>query len=781
MFYDRILSVYPFMARSPKELRRRKKQVKKLKKRLLVFLLTMAMCCPLILEPLSVLADGDENAATVETEEILQEQGGAEGSPIISAPEFAEGLIYAEAPQRYLTAGDSFTAEPKQERFTVNSNERVTLEVITSAPAGTTLSYQWQKYHQEENGDWEPTALEGETSSTYQTEPITQYTMYNCIVRDSESHEEYVFFYITRQNHFRADAVESRVIIERGQSATIAVVASGDELDGVTYKWDHGPTTASCVVSEPGNYYCTVKDKFLNSYGVSVRVGYENHFSAWAEESRVFVAKGGNATLKVNASGDDLTGVTYAWSQRLLVEGSTNNYRYVTLQGETGNTLPVSNITERGEYYCDVKDAYGNYSYIQFVVGINNHLSVKTNQSQVSVNYGGTATLKAIATADEMDGLTYRWTRNDNTGYVFNEVTGNTFTTGAITEFESYCCTVTDKYGNIGEAYFSISVNNHFQASAETNPIKISKGGKATLKVTVSGDDITGVTYRWREVFVSQDGAGNYFTSSIPIQDATQSSYQTDALNEPKQFQCIATDRFGSDSYVNFQVVFENHFTARAEKQEQSVSPGGKATLSVNVTGDDLSKVTYRWEELVKETNGGTFTYTRRGIPNETASSLNTGAISDRKEYYCVANDGYGSEISVWFIVDIENHFSAKAVKSKVTVASGENAELEVSCSGDDLTGITYAWYLQHDNAMPELLEGVTSSKLILRNITQAASYRCIAQDKYGKSSYVWFTVGIENHLTLKAEKRNYYVNPGGSVELSVNASADNMTQLTYQ
>ena len=38
--------------------------MKKLKKRLLVFLLSMAMCCPLLLNPMTVFADGEGSIDT---------------------------------------------------------------------------------------------------------------------------------------------------------------------------------------------------------------------------------------------------------------------------------------------------------------------------------------------------------------------------------------------------------------------------------------------------------------------------------------------------------------------------------------------------------------------------------------------------------------------------------------------------------------------------------------------------------------------------------------------
>ena len=116
------------------------------------------------------------------------------------------------------------------------------------------------------------------------------------------------------------------------------------------------------------------------------------------------------------------------------------------------------------------------------------------------------------------------------------------------------------------------------------------------------------------------------------------------------------------------------------------LSLGDKAMLGVDVSADDVSNVTYQWYTYDQQTGNAI-------ISGATGKTYETEPIRQKKQYFCLVNDGYGTSQRISFTVTVDNHLEVQTDSSYVIVPKGEKAMLSASVSADDLTGVSYQWY----------------------------------------------------------------------------------------
>lgn len=156
--------------------------------------------------------------------------------------------------------------------------------------------------------------------------------------------------------------------------------------------------------------------------------------------------------------------------------------------------------------------------------------------------------------------------------------------------------------------------------------------------------------------------------------------------------------------------------------------------------------------------------------------------------------DRYGNVSICNFGIIINNHFMAHPVDIDGEVSSEEsvsfvipptkNLILSVAASADDMSKLTYTW---HEN--DQVIEGAGTKELSVKPSANT-SYTCRVSDQYGNSANCYFYINVENHLevypvdregnTLTSSSVNLTLSPKEEVSLSVVASADDMSDLTY-
>ena len=557
-------------------------------------------------------------------------------------------------------------------------------------------------------------------------------------------------------------------------------------------------------------YYFGVEtmQSIIASVTVLLEIYFENNFSAWAENSNVYTNYGDSAKLVVLVDGADLSGVSYRWSVlRKVTHGEGDDAwtseTYVDIDGATDSSYVTGPVTERETYRCIASDAYDNSLEVYFSVILDMHLTAEAVQTYVRVAPGETATLEVRASSDDPDKITYQWRdyrevtygEGDNTwtGWEYVDIDGATdssYTTDPITETKDYFCRVSDGYGVTREVWFRAEVDSHFSAQAVQQDVYVPLGETATLEVTATSDDPDRITYEWRALQRNYYEDGNYWTDWVVIDGATESSYVTGPVTERTEYYCYVYDGYGNVRSIWFNVNVETHFTAQAVQESVYVAPGETATLEVAASSDEPDKITYQWRVLQKHYDvDGSYWNEWSDIEGATGSSYVTAPVTERTQYSCVVEDGYGRSEEIWFGVYVETHFTAEPVEQSVTVGIGETATLEVAASSDDPDKITYQWrsaqkhYYEDGGYWNEWsdIEGATNSSYVTLPITERAEYSCRVSDGYGYSTEIWFSVYLETHFTAQAEDDRIAAPFGETPVLQVIASSDDPGKITYQ
>lgn len=198
----------------------------------------------------------------------------------------------------------------------------------------------------------------------------------------------------------------------------------------------------------------------------------------------------------------------------------------------------------------------------------------------------------------------------------------------------------------------------------------------------------------------------------------------------------------------------DNHliaYPAGSEPDESGVYPSGIAltvmpheevTLSVVVSADDISSLTYTWFI--------------NGILIEGERTTSLEVIEPRTAYYkCNVEDQYGNSVSCIFNVNVENHLNVEPIGFELTKPStvypyaffNEELTLSVKATADDVSDIKYSWYAYDlpgegyaHIGKDGQIEGATESEytLIPEKITV---YSCYVQDRFGNEKYIQFYV----------------------------------------
>ncbi len=701
----------------------------------------------------------------------------------------------------YVDNGFSARAANGQSEFYVSVGDSLTLSVEATANDPSDMKYTWYRFEYDESThDWAAVSelLPGETGSSYTTSALTKRVRYSCNVEDRYGNLNFVDFYIIIQNEFEAHAKnnETQILLPPGGTAVFEVEASGG-VAPITYQWsrsgfdENGESyyyildcvSNRCVLTDAKageSYWVHVEDSTGNYREILFTVLVDNEFSAWQKNGsdKVYFTPGDDVTLEVEVTGLYLDGVTYQWCREYLEYG----WELKPIDGETSSSFTIHNVTANVNYFCYVKDKYGNDVYVGFYLEVENHFQAypENNIYNFTVSPGTTKTLKVITEATVTTGMTFQWkmATYDANGYEYitplTGVTTATYTPDPITANVNYCCTVTDCYGSTKEIWFCFDIENHLNAYAanHVDVFSVTAGTKKKLTVTVEADYTSGMTYAWSKLVY--DSAGN--TSIVPISAAKKASYTTTAINYRTGYCCTVTDSYGKSIEVWFDVSVNNHLSA-PEYCECSGHYGEALPISPQFTADDTTEMTYQWYDVTDDglsiINGATSaTYT---IPSLTANT----------SYYCEIRDRFGNATATTVFVNLlDDLVVERSTEFFFSVNQGDSVTMSVSVTDGNMQGITYTWYRQwFDTEMIAwrrsiITEAETSSLTI--QVNKSAYYVCEVQNPYGHRKEVEFCVSIENHLIVNYPQA-VYASYGETATIEPLVSADDLDGIQYQ
>ena len=487
-------------------------------------------------------------------------------------------------------------------------------------------------------------------------------------------------------------------------------------------------------------------------------------------------------TLTVTAESENA--ITYAWYNMDMFEEDEEPV-------STTSSYTFTPNYSGDEYYCTITD--GNETvYRRFYISLNHFMATDTSEYNPGepipyyAEYGQTTTLQANVSADDTSQLNYAWSigrcveEGESQYWSYEQVADGgdllSFETEAITGYVRYSCYVSDQYGNGVEIYYDVFVDNDFKAYVITDPDNIDVdnhsanlecvvGEDVTFKVGVQATDLTGITYEWKKY-------------DEVIVGAISNEYTAENVSGGESFTCTVMDKYGTQIICSFSftTIIDPYIENDYWERNVYLDPGEAATLTARVDTNIEDRLSYIWY------------YNDEIIPGETGKTLTIdgSALSGVYKVKVYYKDIYVFER---FNVTRENNFELRAKNStNVKVPANASAELEVVATADDTEGITYQWYLYHEEEENTPIDGATSSKYTVPSVTSAAEYICEARDKYNTRDTVYFHVSVDNNLSVHiagqpADTNDASINvkPGETVKLAVEATANDSSQLTYE
>ena len=724
-----------------------------------------------------------------------------------------------------------------------------TLAINVSASDMSSITHQWYgRFYDFDTQSWSSyEAIENATSDSLTVDAGR--ADYYCTVKDQYGNEKKVYFYIYIDNQLTAyvDGVDYQTssytwYVAPGNTKALAINVSASDMSSITRQWygrsydfdtqswssyeaiENATSDSLTVDAGRADYYCQVADQYGNTISVWFYIYIDNQLIAYADSvgqpgvgAQVYIEPGKNQVLKVNVSASDMTGIVYKWyTADLNLETNSWGGEYLAENAATDSLTVESG---RKYYVCNVTDRYGNSVNVWFYIYVDNQLTAYVggvDEQTTSYTYyvapGNTQTLKTDVSASDMSSITYQWrghtydfnTQSWNDYVIFEDATSDTLTVDCARA--DYYCRVADQYGNIQEVRFYVQVDNQLTAfvdgvDEQTTSYSwyVAPGSTQILKVIVSANDMSGVTYQWQKNTYNPETQS--WNGYQVVENAASNSLTTEACRA--EYACRVDDQYGNYRYVYFITYIDNDLTAyvdgvsyQTDNYSYSVMPGNTQTLKLNVSASDMTGITYKW---YKETyNLETQSWSGyEAVENAASDSLTVNA--DRSQYYCQVSDRYGNIRNVWFYIYVDNQLEVyvdgvdyQTTNYSYSVMFGNTQTLKVNVSANDMSGITYRWYKRSYDldtqswSEYEPIEGAVSDSVTVDS--GKAEYYCNVRDRYGNETNVWFYIYIDNQLTAwvdgvdyQTNNYSYYTEPGTTQTLKVTVSASDMTGITCQ
>ena len=686
----------------------------------------------------------------------------------------------------YIQIDNELTAEAAdgENSFAVRPGEAATMAVTASCTTGE-LSYQWSKYvHHTENGNdyWGWIEIAGAAEATYTTEALNKAENYDCRITDSYGNSTNVGFYIRVDNDLTAEAAdgENSFAVRPGETANLAVEASCYS-GTLTYRWyqyaddpENGAqweiidnATGSSYTTGPVNghvdYYCNVSDEYGNSTDVWFYIRVDNELTAEAAdgETSFAVHAGETANLAVEASCYSGT-LTYRWYQ--YADDPENGAQWEIIDNATGSSYTTGPVNGHVNYYCNVRDEYGNSTDIWFYIQIDNELEVIPVGARIKrVELGENVAL--AVTADCLAGtVTYQWYKE---WQPIDNATSESYTVQNVSEPGYYECEVTDEYGGTANTSFEIRINNEISAEHGGNGNSVyyvPMGNTVTLNV-IASTKYGEIHYQWYKWHMYEENGSWYYGESEEISGATEATYTTEAIYERQtEYYCNVNDDYGSGMSISFNVYADTGLTAEPADKDVFQTNEAPITMAVTVSSnfpDD--EIRYQW-------------YSRNygEIYGETENAY-TLTNPEAGAYYCDVYDGTKSE-RVWFYI-AEGTYADAFGETIFDVDPGTQVTARV-IAGNAENDITYEWYEVGKEAP---IAGVTEPVYTFEANRDQQIYCHVTGTDI--ENFIWFYININSswHEDKEGISKINIIPAGGSVQLrcTITNNADNT--LTYE
>ena len=457
----------------------------------------------------------------------------------------------------------------------------------------------------------------------------------------------------------------------------------------------------------------------------------------------------------------------YQW--QIGKETAAYEYEYEDIEGATGKTYTVEDITAYAAYQCVISNADQTKSYSQkFYLDLETGLMAHEAQV-VRAKIGDSITLKMIASSD-YGPLTYQWKKGiyqeNEECWGYEDISGETNQTLRVENVQPnlrYACIVSDGYKS-RDTLFDINVSRlSVEGEEDTDYIEreiLAKKGSGAL-LTVNAESDYPLQYKW----YMQDEEGN----NILLPEENSASYETPEVTKTVIYCCEVSDGYNSAS-VYFTVRIDSGFFVKTEEENEiMLKEGKKAVLTVDAKSD--YPLQYKWYEGYDED---------AEIVADT-SSYETPEITGSCTYRCEVSDGYKSA-TIYFYIGIDLGFSV-AAERYVWVERGSSAELKVSATLDEKYGsLNYTWFECTEDEVGnedwKQIKGVTGPTCIVNNVTDPRRYRCEVRTPVAGNEVEFVGKDVEFVVGVADEKDEYALDADHAKDFLENA--ENKAKIPY-
>ncbi|MCK4662341.1 MAG: immunoglobulin domain-containing protein [Bacteroidales bacterium] len=641
----------------------------------------------------------------------------------------------------------SITFQPQNK--TACSGENISFIVTAS---GTNLSYQWQK---------DGVDIAGETNTSLIINGVIagDAGIFRCIITGNcgSANSNPATLVVYENTVITTDPVDDQVC--EGSNTSFTVVATGSNL---TYQWNKdgvpladggsisGATTNSLsinglVLGDDGVYSCDVSG--------SCGVENSNLANLIVDETTVVtlqpvsfsVLEGGNATFTVAADGSTLS---YNWYKDgvLLFDGGSISGANTTILTITGVVL-----ADAGAYHCVVSGTCGNVNSTPADLTVNSS-SLITTQPIASVTKceGEDLNLTIVASGG---GLTYQWKKDGvdlvDGGNISGSTTSNlNITNLLVTDAGAYTCIVK---GTESSTPSIVTVNPLTVITVQPTDATKCAGDNVLFVVNADGESLN---YQWKKDNVDIVGETNTNLSINPV-----------AVGDAAIYTCEVTGSCGTVISDPATLIVYEVTIINIEPVDQNICEGSSTTLSVDVSGDNL---TYQWKkDAVALVDGGT-------ISGSSSKDLviSNSILSDEGIYTCTITGECGNVNTNPALLTISPTTEILVDPLDATKCVGDNVLFVVNADGESLS---YQW--KKDNVD---IAGETNTSLSIDPIAigDAATYTCEVTGTCGIIVSDPATLIVNEITVINSEPVDHTICEGSSTTLSVDVTGGN---LTYQ
>jgi hypothetical protein len=630
---------------------------------------------------------------------------------------------------------------------TVVSGKSVTF--TATATGNGPFTYQWYL-----NG----VAISGATSNSY-TITTTSSSMngyvYTAVVTNPGGSTSLDYTLTVETPPSIVTAPSSQTVIV-GQSATFSTTATG--TSPFSYQWYEDDVLISGATSST---YTTPVTTELGSHTFHVVV-----------TNAAGSVTSSDATLTVNPIVPTLSFAaiatqTYGVSPFVVSASSTSSgaISYSVLSGPASISGSTLTITGAGTVELQASQvASGIYAAAttttSFVVIDSTPVASSLSGSTTTPAYGATIELTPVFS----NGTAVIGTSGlDSSDVTASAVSGQSYTTAAITAVKTYTLTVTSLSGTTATKTFTATPISKPVITTQPKSLSLCSGGSGTLSVTASD----AVSYQW-------------YLGSTAITGATSSSYNVSAAGS---YYVVVTNAAGDVTSSTVTVAVGSSITT--QPSNVSVYETQTATFSVSATGK--SPFTYQW--YIGTPGSGT------AISGALSSTYTTSALTTTnslEKYYATVSDSCSdsltSSAATLTVTNTDTAVPPTIVVQPVgeTATVGGTATFSVTASGSGT--LSYQWYRVAYSATEVttptagvIISGATSSSYTTGTVAQSNdgdTYYVIVKNTYGSavSTRAVLAVGAGIMLQVTGQPVTQYVANNADASYSVTATCTGCT-----